>query len=153
MNEAPITDDLAGIITDYATWRNYKESGAIKDQQKIQDTLSINPSHTDWAGLNWLSQKVKFEGFMQAPVGVFFGLPVAARTRVIDNPKDFAEYCNSTPNQIFLYDLIFTPNMPQYGVMDPESYEITSHDVPKVSTEFGKWKVRYGELEVSKEEK
>jgi hypothetical protein len=153
MNEVTINHDLAGIITDYAPWRDDKVSKAIKEKQQVRDTLDINFSYTDWAGLDWLSQKVKFEGFMQAPVGVFFGLPVAARTRVIDNPKDFAEYCNSTPNQIFLYDLIFTPNMPQYGVMDPESYEITSHDVPKVSTEFGKWKVRYGELEVSKEEK
>lgn len=151
MNEVPITEDLAGIILDYPTWRNYKEEGAVKEL-KSRDTINQYPFLTDWNGLAWLSQKVKFEGFMQGPVGVFYGLPVEARTRLIDNPKEFADYCNNTSNQIFLYDLIFMPNMPQYGTVDADTFESTPFDVPTITTNFGKWKVRYGELEVTKEE-
>lgn len=142
-------DDLAGISTDFQGWYDHKDEQF--HEAGLEEYL-MHPEHTDWAGLHWLNKRIKFEGFMTGPVGVFYGIPVEARTRALTNPIEFVDYCNSTTNQIFLYDLTYITNGPQYFAVDEKTFEPIILDVPRISTEFGKWRVRYGELEVSTED-
>lgn len=142
-------DDLVGITTDFQSWYNRKEALMLEaGLEKYRE----HPEHTDWAGLQWLNKRIKFEGFMAGPIGVFYGLPVEVRTQALNNPKEFVDYCSSTDNQIFLYDLTYIPNGPQYIKMDMVTFDPVFLEVPEISTEYGKWRVRYGELEVNQEE-
>ena len=65
---------------------------------------------------------------MKGPVAVYYTVPIEAKTRLIKNPLEFIEYCKSTTNEIFLYDLIFIPSMPVYTKLDPETF----HDMIEV---------------------
>lgn len=134
--------DLAGIETDFDHWYE------TKHQHWLEETPQhFNPMIVDWAGLHYLNSKIKFEGFMVGPVGVYYTVPVEARTRKMKDIKEFVDYCNNTANQIFLYDLVFIPNMPVYAKFDNVTFENIPLDHPYISEDFSQWKVRYGEVE------
>ena len=143
-------DDLIGITTDFQSWYNDKEEKFFKNT--TLDKYMVDPVRTDWQGLRWLNQHIEFEGFMTGPVGAFYGLPVEARAKVLTNPTEFVEYCNNTKNQIFLYDLLFLANSPQYFAVN-ENFEPIILESPTITTTGGEWRVRYGELVVTEETK
>jgi hypothetical protein len=138
-------EDRLGITIDFNEWYNLKE----KNESEFPSQDPLLAGVVDWDGLMWLNQQIKFAGFMSGPVAVFHGAPVQAQTRILkNNPKEFVNYCKSTENHIFLYDMIFLPSRPEYYTLDPKTFKQVWNDEPVV-TPMGKWKVRYGELAVT----
>ena len=121
-------EDRAGITIDFIEWYNH----GYDDRRKGGHDLD---------GLQWLNQNIKFDGFMFAPIGVWFSKCVEAKTRQTTSLTEFVEYCKNTDNKIFLYNLTHYPNILTYRDKDGNLLP-----APELTTDFGFWKVRYGEL-------
>ena len=90
-------EDRAGITIDFIEWYNH----GYDDRRKWGHDLD---------GLQWLNQNIKFDGFMFAPIGVWYGKCVESETQQYTSITEFVEYCKNTDNKIFLYNLTYHPN-------------------------------------------
>lgn len=139
-----MNEDTLGITIDFNEWYNLKKEN--KNESGLTSLDSLFAGVVDWDGLIWLNQQIKFAGFMSGPLAVFHGVPVEAKTRVMDNPIEVVNYCKNTKNHIFLYDFIFLPSKPEYYTLNQDTFEQIWKDVPSV-VPVGRWKIRFGEVE------
>ena len=125
-------EDRAGITIDFIEWYNH----GYDDRRKNGHDLD---------GLQWLNQNIKFDGFMFAPIGVWYGKCVEAKTWQTPNLIEFVNLCKNMKGygkkNIFLYNLTHYPNILTYRDKDGNLLP-----APELTTDFGFWKVRYGEL-------
>ena len=121
-------EDRAGITIDFIEWYNH----GYDDRRKNGHDLD---------GLQWLNHNIKFDGFMFAPIGVWYGKCVEAKTQQYTSLTEFVEYCKNTDNKIFLYNLTHYPNTLIYRDKDRNLLP-----APELTADFGFWKVRYGEI-------
>ena len=91
-----------------------------------------------------------FAGFVTAPVSSFKGVVLESKSRAIGGTideliaaKSYLEEL-SKKNELFLYQIVFLPAQPTYHKLDPETFEPSPLETPKMSN--AAWKIRYAAL-------
>lgn len=124
--------DTVEIVDEFEVW---KTTSANKNMTYLhQEALS------DVEGVELLSPFVA--GFMTSPIALFKGKPVWARTKRVDDLRDFKREIEESNDLIFLYQLHWIPSYPYYRELDASKSEpVVLGDAPHIKNGF--WLVRY----------
>ena len=115
----------------------------LKMIAEARKTIEFMPgAYYDLHGVDYLAPVI--DGYMTAPVTVYNGKPIEARSVIIDDIGDALKMMMDNGDRIVMYMLIFMPSMPVYTKLDEETFTNIPLDKPHVTT--GKWKMRFGQL-------
>jgi hypothetical protein len=87
-------------------------------------------------------------GFMTAPVGIYKGTPIAAKTVSGHDINEFKTECLQMiqdGKEIILYMPIWYPNFQTFIEIDQKTFEPVELDTPRLVD--GKWKIRFAVFE------
>lgn len=132
-------------VVDYNSWKEWATSDllyhSIKEVYGGAAMMDINSA-------DFLRNC--FTGYMTAPVAMFKGLPLAAKSIKVEGTidsiievKKFFEGLQ-TNTDIFLYQITFFPSFVTYKQVDMQTFETITLDPPVMSTPY--WKIRYAVL-------
>lgn len=94
--------------------------------------------------------KDSFSGFMTAPVALFKGVPLEAKSRAIigtiEKLLEAKEYIENLKknDDVFLYKVVFVPATVTYITSDPDTFAPIKLDPPIMSEAF--WRISYATL-------
>lgn len=133
MNEIDLTQDYT---VDKETWTNRLREG------KQPFEFMPNAAY-DFNGVDFLSPII--ESYMTAPVSVYKGKHLEARTVVFDDIQATLDTFASNNERIVMYMLIWVPSMPIYSELDEETFTLKPLDTPRIKQ--GSWKMRFAKVE------
>lgn len=96
----------------------------------------------DWNGVDFLSPII--ESYMTAPVTVYKGKAIQAKTVMFDDIQDTLDAFMNHGERIILYMLIWSPSMPIYSELDEETFTLKPLSMPRVKQ--GYWKMRFAKI-------
>jgi hypothetical protein len=117
------------------TWEQWLER--VEDMN-TKSTMA-DRSYIDIPSAKYLEPVVA--GFMGAPVAVYQGQPVMARTRKVDDISEFRTYIATLGKPVILYQTIWCSAWPAFVAMNPDTFEPVAMDPPMITESF--WKIRF----------
>lgn len=118
------------------------------DNQPKKDYGHQGTGFLDVATAHFL--KDSFSGFMTAPVAMFKGVPLEAKSRAIvctiNRLLEAKEYLENLKkkDEIFLYEIVFVPSVVTYTEVNPNTFERFTLDPPMLTEAF--WRISYATL-------
>lgn len=133
MNE--VENPIVNTTVDKDTWSKVLES--------TKQTIEFLPgAYYDFDGVNYLSPVI--DGYMTAPVAVYNGKPIEAKTMVFADISEALSTLISNGDRIIMYMLIYIPSHPVYSGIDEETYMLRQLDTPTIRE--GAWKMRFASV-------
>jgi hypothetical protein len=125
---------------DKQTWLN-----SLLEQD---DSSPVYQGHVvDIQTSRWFADNVCVAGYMCEPVAICAiggeNVEIAAKTVLVRDFKDFLERISPELDRLYLYSILFVPNMPKCYDLDMQTFKQTPLKHPVVNTDLGCWKVRF----------
>ena len=84
-----------------------------------------------------------FEGYMIGPTAVYKNQTLTAKTRMVEEIKEFKDHILELDKPVFLYTVTYVPSHPVFETVD-DKFKPVKLDHPVIKG--GYWKVRYAVL-------
>lgn len=127
------------IDIDEATWLD-------SHKRFVTEENETGAAVFDAALYAYLKKNDLIAGYMVTPCSVVAGQAIAARTLRVDSPEGAIDYIKKQGKKIYLYWVMYYPNIRSLGYMD-EDFKPVIYDVPQTTTHLGWTKLRYAILE------
>ena len=140
-----VENETFGITQDIEEWRDMHNENYTKSNYEF----NMTPQLFDIRGVSNIKRKMDIAGFMMEPAALVDGVSITAKTRRLDianGLNDFVNEHKDSGKKIFIFSLVFVPNMPCYISMDLNTFEPIIHDTPFMSNDKGYWIIRFAEL-------
>lgn len=129
---------IEDTVVDKDTWLTMIDS----DQSKQNLAAGLPEAFYDKRGVEYLAPLV--DSYMTAPVAVYDGKPVEARTVVFDDINETLETMMNDGQRIIMYQLIYIPSMPIYDKMNADTFNMEPAE--KVTMRPASWKMRFAKV-------
>lgn len=135
------------ILKDNNPTNVYINFNAFLEDRSKNDIESPGLQYRDTTGMLYLKNALGLKYFTTDPVGILDGVTYVCKTSVSDSMEDMIDGFKALQNEgkiIILNDLIYTPQVPVYTKLDPQTFEPIPLEVMHMSTSG--WKIRYAIL-------